>query len=611
MAGRFPLKLLISVADKATGPLGAFQRGLTKMARGTIAAGKAMTAAVTAPILAMGGVSVAAFAKFEQGMSNVSTLVNTSAEDMRAMGAEVLAISRRTPVAIEDLTSALYDVRSAGVSAADQFKVLEGSARLAVAGLGTTKEAVDLVTSAVNAWGLQGDDAARVYDQVFKTVKAGKTTVAGLAQGFGSVASIVASAGIKLDDYLASVAALTTTGLPAAEAHTQLRAAIVGLTREKTITKAVWAKLQVKSFKELISASGGLVPALQKVSDALGGNETKMIKLFGRVEAVGATLGLTGAQAEAFRSTLAGMRSGVGAVDEAFAKQDATTKATLQKLRNNLEAAAISIGRILVPVLEQLVPQLERAAAWWESLDKNSQVTIVGIAGAAAALGPTLVVLGNLAIVVKAVTAAMVFAAGWGKYLWLMRTSIMAGLVPSLSAATASVWAFTTALLANPITWVVVALVALGAAAYQVYKNWEPLKEFFSTLWDEPREGIGLFMAWLDSLVGDFNNFMRGIFGGLWDYVEPIIKAVWAFSSSPFRSGGGSAVLQEARAVAGESWVRPTLGAERAAPTPPGVAGEARIQVDFLNVPRGVRVDQDRGGSANLGLDVGYAMGGF
>lgn len=111
---------------------------------------------------------------------------------------------------------------------------------------------------------------------------------------------------------------------------------------------------------------------------------------------------------------------------------------------------------------------------------------------ALAMAGPTLIAAGQFGIALVGLTANVVsfgarlgglqlatWAADWVKYLWMMRGSIMAGLVPSLSAATASVWSFTAALLANPITWIVIAVAALAGAAYLIYRNWGPIKEWF------------------------------------------------------------------------------------------------------------------------------------
>ena len=96
-----------------------------------------------------------AAADFETSMTNVSTLIDTNVESIDAMGQKVLEIGSRTPVALSDLSGALYDVRSAGIVASDQFNVLEKSAQLGVAGLGSTKEAVDLVTSSINSFNLK------------------------------------------------------------------------------------------------------------------------------------------------------------------------------------------------------------------------------------------------------------------------------------------------------------------------------------------------------------------------------------------------------------------------------------------------------------------------
>lgn len=89
---------------------------------------------------------------FEKSMSNIATLVDTSSESMADMSNEVLDISKVTPVALNELTEGLYNVRSAGIDAASSIEVLHKSSKLAVAGLGTTGEAVDIVTSSINAF---------------------------------------------------------------------------------------------------------------------------------------------------------------------------------------------------------------------------------------------------------------------------------------------------------------------------------------------------------------------------------------------------------------------------------------------------------------------------
>ena len=130
-----------------------------------------------AGLTAVSGIGAKMAGDFQSSMTNVSTLIDTNTESLDEMGKSVLNIAKRTPVAINDLTNALYNIRSAGIDAANQFKVLEKSAQLGIAGLGSTDEAVDLVTSSINAWQLEGEKAEKTYDLIFRTVKTGKTSL--------------------------------------------------------------------------------------------------------------------------------------------------------------------------------------------------------------------------------------------------------------------------------------------------------------------------------------------------------------------------------------------------------------------------------------------------
>lgn len=406
--------------------------------------GKSMTLGITAPVVALGAASVKASSDFETAMTNVSTLVDTTTESMKEMGAAVLDISKRVPVAAEDLTAALYDVRSAGVDAADAMGVLENSAKLGVAGLGSTSEAVDLVTSSLNAFELTGADANKVYDNIFRTVKSGKTTISDLSQGFGAVSGTVSAAGIKLDDYLSSVAALTTTGLPAAQAHTQMRAAIAGLTRETGLSKKVFSDLGVKTFSELIAKSGGVGQAFTSLRDATGNNAATLIKLLGSTEAYNAVLSISGAQNEAYTETLAGMRDGTDAMGEAFDKQSSTMAAKSQMLKNTLNVAAVQIGEVLVPVVAKLADFVSSLADRFSNLSPSLQKAVIAFAAIAAAVGPVLVVAGTL-------------VSAWGKIMPLFAglSTIMgtAGFTATLGALAAAAAPFVAAGVALAGAW--------------------------------------------------------------------------------------------------------------------------------------------------------------
>ena len=330
--------------------------------------GKAATI-VGGSLMAFSAANLKLAADFSAEMTNVSTLIDTNVENFDAMKEEVLQIAKRTPVALDGLTSALYDIRSAGISANMQFEVLEKSAQLGLTGLGSTSEAVDLVTSSLNAFNLKGKEAEKLYDTIFKTVKFGKTTISGIAQGFGSVAGTVAASNIKLDDYLAAVAALTTTGQPAAQAHHQLKAAIAGMLRETDDSKKVFNTLGVKSFKELIQKSGGMVNAFKAITNCVGGNESAILSLFGSTMAYNAVLGLTTKQNKAYVETLNSMRYGTSLIDEGYQKQYNTEHAMMQRLKNMSQVIGIQLGEALAPAFGKV---LDFGESTLNMLDKMS-----------------------------------------------------------------------------------------------------------------------------------------------------------------------------------------------------------------------------------------------
>lgn len=601
---RFSVETIFKAIDRMSGPMRAMSKGaagaLSKVDASTkqlntsvnavngglMKAGRLALAAAV-PVVGLGTAAVTTAAEFEREMSNVSTLIDTNTESLDDMGKAVLDIGNRTPVAVSELTTALYDVRSAGVDASDQFTVLEKSAQLGVAGLGTTQEAVDLVTSSLNAFNLKGEEADAVYDQIFKTVKSGKTTISALSQGFGATAGTIAASGTNLDEYLSSVAALTTTGQPAAQAHTQLKAVVAGLTRETAESSKVFGALGAKDLPTLIKASGGLVPALQRISDHYQGNNADILKLVGSTEALNAVIGLTGNQAEAQRKTLDSMRNGANAVDEAFRKQAATAAAVSQTIKNKLKSLAVSVGGELLPELKSV------AGAFGEWVTANKAVITSGIkefiAGFKEALpeiitwltriGKVLLVFYTFAAAVKVATAAMAIfnAITAANPLTLWAIGIVAAIAliwafwPEITAFFTMVWekikSIATAignflkpafqflvgailLFLSPLMFYVQKLVAFwkmvfGALAPYLSALWEGIKTVFFAVWD----GLGTFLSEKIEFWKTLFSPLVEFFSGIWSAIGDAFMATWGWifekiqGAVSFVQGIGSAFM--------------------------------------------------------------------
>jgi uncharacterized protein (DUF2062 family) len=95
-------------------------------------------------------------------------------------------------------------------------------------------------------------------------------------------------------------------------------------------------------------------------------------------------------------------------------------------------------------------------------------------------------------------------------------------LIPSISAAAASMWTFTVALLANPITWIVIGIVALIAGLILLYKNFDKISKFFTEWYKKLKDFIikwkELFMN--SDIVVAFKDKVVTAFTTMWNQLK-------------------------------------------------------------------------------------------
>jgi TP901 family phage tail tape measure protein len=530
MAGTIRIPTEFTAIDKFTSVVSKMSTGVSSFSKSTEASidrvnkklGKVSVgfAAAGATVLGLGGVAVNSFNDFEKSMSNVSTLVDTNVEDMAKMGDEVLKLSTKLPVPIDDLTTALYDVRSAGIESSKAIATLETSAKLATAGLSTTQESTNILTSAMNAFKKEGISSEKIADILFKTVKAGKTTISELATGFGATAGIIESSGTKFADFQAATAALTTVGTPATQAQNQLRASIVAMQKPTSEMTKIFKKLGVSSEKELIKKTGGLVNAFTAIEGAGKGLNINMAKAWSSVEAGAAVTSLLGATNGAYTSTLESMTNGADALGEAFEKQAKTGASQAQIAKNNMQALSITIGAVLAPMVSALVqkvaPLISSFRDW--ASENPRLIKTIGIIGAvllgfAGALKATQLVLTISQVVMAGYTAIMAAYSG---------VAVTAALTGSTFAAV--IWATLA-----PILAVIAAIAAIIAIFYYwdeivawFGKQFETFTNWISSLWQS-------VVGWFQSF--DFVNFFMSIGQAIINYMLFPLKTVLGLMS--------------------------------------------------------------------------------
>lgn len=205
---------------------------------------------------------------FETELANVSTMLDD--QTMRYLPGYEKALSSlavRYGQSTATLSKGLYDILSASFKAGDAVKFLEVATRTAIGGFVDTATTVDVLTTVMNAYGLEAKQAARVSDILSATVKRGKITFGELAGSLGKVVSLAAAAGLPLEQLSAGIATMTRAGIQADMAMTALKAIITTFlspTSEAIVMAAKFGLvLNVATLQTI-----GLTGALEKLKPA-------------------------------------------------------------------------------------------------------------------------------------------------------------------------------------------------------------------------------------------------------------------------------------------------------------------------------------------------------
>jgi TP901 family phage tail tape measure protein len=474
-------KVLRSLMVKVGADLSQFDKGMKKMARDLkktgqqlTNTGKALTKGLTVPILAAAAASIKFAADFEVSLAKVETIADTTSKSMNELKAEVLAISDATGTAGTEINEALYQAISAGADTAKATKLVEVAVKAAKGGFTDTTTAVDGLTSTLNTYNMETEDAQELANKYLVTQNKGKTTFGELAGSLGTVTATAKAAGVDIDNLLASIAALTANGIKTEMAVTGVKAALSNIIKPSEEAMKVAKELGI-DFSTTALKSKGLAAFLQDVRDKTGGNIDTMASLFGSVKALNAVMTLTGEGGMAvMKSTLAEMETNTTALDDAFETMTSTSAEQFKITVNELKNVAIALGEELLPVVNDLlnnyikpfVSKLGDLVKKFQEASPETKKLIGLIVGFAAAIGPTLMIVGKLTtgmggMIARVVKAVAIMGKG-------------GGLVSILGA------------LITPAGLVIAALVAVAAAVYLVTravgKSDRDLKAFIANL---------------------------------------------------------------------------------------------------------------------------------
>lgn len=324
--------------------------------------------------------------EFQTAMAKVGTIADTDLVPMAKLRKEIINLSNETGKSANDLAEDVYNAISAGQSTADAVGFVESATKLATAGFAESGQAVDVLSTILNAYGMEASKVTDVSDMLIQIQNKGKTTVAELSSSMGKIIPTANANNVALEQLGAGYATLTAKGIATAEATTYMNGMLNELGKSGSQTDKILRSKTGKSFSELMKSGYSLADVLQIVQEDAESSGKSLSDMFSSSEAGKAALSLMSDGVDTFNASVQGMIDSCGATEQAYAKMMDTTETKVAKAKNSIKNLGTVLGDMLLPYVGQVADKVaELATKFSEFAQENPQV-IATVAKVAAGL---------------------------------------------------------------------------------------------------------------------------------------------------------------------------------------------------------------------------------
>lgn len=341
--------------------------------------------------------------EFQTSMAKVGTIADQNVVPLSQMQKEIINLSNSLGVNANAVADDVYNAISAGQNTADAVGFVEKATMLAKGGFAETGQALDVLTTILNAYGKKSSEAESVSNMLITTQNRGKVTVAELSSVMGKIIPTANANKVSLEQLCAGYSIMTARGIAAAETTTYMNSMLnelgkSGTTADKTLRAAAGG-----SFSELMAQGNSLADVLNILqTEAQKGGKT-LSDMFGSAEAGKAALTLMANGVDGFNSEVSAMVDSTGAAQAAYEKMMNTTAAKVEKAKVTLSNLAIVLGDTFLPYVtkaaDKLAGLVTKFSEWaQENPELLSTVVKVGAALAGLTVGAQAGKLGFLEI---------------------------------------------------------------------------------------------------------------------------------------------------------------------------------------------------------------------
>ena len=465
--------------------------------------GTGLTKYVTAPIVAAGAASVAAFNEVDEGLDIIVKKTGATGEALKDMEDRAKNLATSIPTDFQTAGEAIGEVNTRFGLTGQELEDLSAKF-IKFANLNDTSVSgsIDNVQAAMAALNVGTAAAGDFLDILNKAGQDTGVSMDKLTSDLTANATALQELGLGYNTAVGFLANLNKNGVDASSVMTGLKTALKNATKD--------GKSMAQAMKDLMGRIKGAK------------TETKAMQVAS--ELFGSKAGP--AMAKAIREGRLSFDEFTNAVQDAAGSVDKTFEQTLDPIDefktalNELKIVGMELVEAAAPMIKTLADMLKTAIGnirkWWEGLSPLAQETIVKAGAIAAAVGPVLIVVGKVA---SAVGSIMTLGPK------------LLGVIDTVKTAVTALWGV---LAANPIAAVIAAVAALVAGFIYLWNTSEEFRQFWINLWESIKQiagtvGQALIKAW-QNVTATATSLWTGLkdkLFGIWDSVKSKAESIW------------------------------------------------------------------------------------
>lgn len=323
--------------------------------------------------------------EFQTAMAKVGTIADENIVPLSKMQKEIINLSNALGVNASTVAEDVYNAISAGQNTANAVGFVEQATMLAKGGFAETGQALDVLTTILNAYGLESSKTEQISNMLITTQNRGKVTVAELSSAMGKVIPTANANNVALEQLCAGYSIMTARGIAAAETTTYMNSMLNELGKSGTTANKALKQAAGASFSELMAQGNSLADVLEILQGEANRSGKTLADMFGSAEAGKAAISLMSNGVAGFNDEVSAMVDSTGAAQAAYQKMMETTEEKIKKAKTALSNLGIVLGDTFLPYVttaaEKLSVLITNFSAWAQENPKLLS-TLVKVGGA-------------------------------------------------------------------------------------------------------------------------------------------------------------------------------------------------------------------------------------